>query len=357
LLLLQLSLPGQGPAPKKTVISPELLQARKEAAAELKNLKKLMLKLGCQAEAADCDSIMGKLNAPKQTMADQEPPSEFPGDKAYEKALVAWSEAGEKLARIYGDKVDRTTGEDRKELELFGKWFATFPDLAEGIRHLNRRRRFCKLPPVTQDWSGSIGGYYHGLYLQLNKDVTGLDSHKPSPGRPGWTPEGDKAAHAILARGDTAPKCIDMWLNSRFHRNPVFNWSCGRVSLGGMRGGVYSCRLAGTGSRRPIADIMTWPGDGDTDIPRTFRKELPNPFPPGINESGTVVVVLFAKPTTAKVDYELRDEKDSPVETLLLDSNQPLCFAAKNTLDAGTRYTVRIAIQGRLLHTFSFTTR
>jgi hypothetical protein len=32
-------------------------------------------------------------------------------------------------------------------------------------------------------------------------DVKGLGAHNATPGRPGWTPEGNKAARSILAWG------------------------------------------------------------------------------------------------------------------------------------------------------------
>jgi hypothetical protein len=342
--------------PPTTPVSRELVAIRKQAVGELAKLQTAMLKKGCRPEAADAEAIVAKLMAPTEAKLDKEPVGVLPSETVYEEVLKSWSEAGTSLSTIYRNGASRLQGKEREEAEFFAGWLATFPDLANGIRHLNRRRKFSKLPPVTQDWSGSIGAYYHGIYLKLNPGVKGLAVHREEPDSPGWTPEGAKAAGAILGWTGSAEAMIDMWLNSRFHRNPVLNPACARVTLGGRPGGIYSCRSMNGASRLRAPDFIIWPGDGDTGIPTSFGGELPNPFPQGMTSSGTVISIASTRRLPDGLVYRLLDAEMKPVETVTLDK-RPLCFVAKSALFGGTKYTVEVRGPKDFKLTFSFTTR
>jgi hypothetical protein len=186
--------------------------------------------------------------------------------------------------------------------------------------------------------------------------VRGLGAHQEDRALPGWSPEGEQAAGGILGWGRSSEEIMDMWLNTRFHRDPVFNRTCGRIAFGGMPNNGYSCRNAGGLLGRSTTDLITWPGDGDTDIPTTFAGELPNPFPPGMTSSGTLVVVDFGGRLPKQPAWRLLDPEQNPVETLTLDQT-PICFVAKQALKTKTTYTVEVTAAGGFKHTFSFTTR
>jgi len=151
-------------------VSKSLLEMKKGALAELNKLKGEMLKRNACSEAIDCDNIGVKLMTSLKAMPEKGASSPFPGEKAYDEVLDLWAEAGPALAKICTDAEAELKDKELDEAKLFAGWFETFPDLARGIKHLNRRRKFMKLPAVTQDWSASIGGYLHGIYLKVNKD-------------------------------------------------------------------------------------------------------------------------------------------------------------------------------------------
>jgi hypothetical protein len=339
-------------------VSAPLAEARKRAAAELNKMREAMAKKGYKAEVGDCESILGKLFAPSRPMGQKGAFSPYPGDKEYEEVLTAWSEMGTALSGIYRDAAAGLKDKELEEAQTFADWFATFGELAKGVRHLNKRRKFCRLPPVTLDWSGSLGGFLHGIYLKLNRDhpsTQGLGAHNEDPKLPGHTPEGAEAAGGILG-GGTAESIMDSWLMSRFHRDPVFSRTCGRIAFGGLPGGWWSCRSAGGMAGKTAAEAVTFPGDGDTEIPTEFGGEAPNPFPPGMTSSGTLVVVEFTGRQPKKPSWRLLDPDGREVPIVTLDK-MPICFVAKTALKGRTKYSVEVTgIDGYKL-AFSFTTR
>ena len=88
----------------------------------------------------------------------------WPGDKKYEKVLADWSETGIALAGLWKKAVPKIANEKQKEWAgIFAGWFATWPQIADGVRHLNRRRRFCKIGPVTLDLGATCGKCTKGI--------------------------------------------------------------------------------------------------------------------------------------------------------------------------------------------------
>jgi hypothetical protein len=340
--------------------SKALVEVRKAAIAELAKLRTELAKKNAKADVVDCDNIGVKLTTPAKSMPERGGAAPHPGDAVYEEILALWVEAGGALAKIYKDGADTLKDKELEEAKLFAGWFETFPEVAKGIQQLNRRRKAMKLAPVTEDWANSIGGYLHGSYLRTNKDhpsVAGLGAHNEDRKLPGYTPEGEKAAGGILAWGSDGAGTMDVWLNSRFHRSPVMDRDCGRVAFGGRRQEGWSCRSLGGMAGRPLAEIITWPGDGDTEIPTSFGSELPNPFPPGVTSSGTVIVADFGGRQPKKPEWRLLDPDKKPVEILNLDTKNPICFVAKSPLAGKTKYTVEIASADGQRITWSFTTK
>lgn len=361
ILALTLALPVAAQQPPALPPSKALLEMKKNVLAELAKLRGEMAKKNARAESMDCDNIAAKVMTPAKAMPEKSASAPFPGEAAYEEVLALWSEAGPALAKLCKDAEADLKEKELDEAKLYVGWFQTFPDLARGIRHLNRRRKFMKLPPVTEDWSASIGGYLHGIYLKVNKDqpsVAGLGAHNEDRKLPAYTPEGERAAGGILAWGGSAEGMMDMWLNSRFHRHPVMNRDCGKVAFGGRPEGGYSCRDAGGGANgRPMSEVTTWPGDGDTEIPTTFGGELPNPFPPGVTSAGTVLVADFGGRQPKKPEWRLLDPDKKPVEILNLDTKSPICFCAKSALKPKTQYTAEVLSADGMKIAWSFTTR
>lgn len=352
-LLLASPLLAQGKGPSKP-----LGEARQKACAALAEMKLAMTKKGMKGEAEDCDAIAAELKQPSKQLSAKGAGAPYPGDEAYEEVLAAWSELGKRLAGIYEEAAPSLEGREKEEAETYAGWFATWDQVGVGIRRLNRRRRFSKLGPVTCSWAGSLGGYLHGVYLEKNAhdpSVEGLGAHNEAPGLPGATPEGAEAAGGILGAGG-AEGSIDMWCGSRFHREPVLNRSVGRVSFGGLPRGWWSCREAPGGAPKQQPDVVVYPGDGDTDIPTAFFGEAPDPFPPGVRSSGTIVYVEFFKNRPKRPKWRLLDPDGAAVEILTLDEH-PLCFVAKEALKRATKYTIEVTGQDRFKFTSTFTTQ
>lgn len=353
LLLVTAPLLAQGKAPSKP-----LAEARRQASAALAEMKQQMAKTGMKGEAEDCDAILGKIALPHKGISMKGSGGGYPGDEAYEAVLVAWSDLGKKLAGVYADAAPNLDGMEKDEAEMFAGWFATWEEVARGMRRLNRRRKFCKLGLVTCSWAGSLGGYLHGRYLEKNANdpsTEGLGAHQEATGLPGYTEEGSEAAGGILGGGG-AEGSIDMWCGSRFHRDPVLNRGVGRVSFGGLPRGWWSCRAASGPSPKQQPDVVVFPGDGDTEVSCVFMGEAPDPFPPGVQSSGTVVCVEFFKNRPKKPAWRLLDPDGKEVELLTLDEH-PLCFVAKDALKPGTKYTVEVTGQGGFKFSSSFTTQ
>src|SRR5437868_659126 len=137
-------------APQQAPPSKALTEMKKGVLAELNKLKGELAKKGARNDVMDCDNIGLKLMTPSKAMPEKGASAPFPGEKAYEEVLDLWAEAGPALAKICKDAQGELKDKELDEAKLFAGWFETFPDIAKGIKHLNRRRRFMKLPAVTE---------------------------------------------------------------------------------------------------------------------------------------------------------------------------------------------------------------
>jgi hypothetical protein len=149
---------------------------------------------------------------------------------------------------------------------------------------------------------------------------------------------------------------MDSWLGSEYHREPVFSSNCSRILFGGLKDGWWSCRNGSGGAGRALGDVITYPGDGDTEIYTYFGGEGPNPLAPfGMSTSGTFVVVNFLRGKPKKPAPVLKDQDGNAVEIIVINKNNPISFVAKKPLQGETKYTVEIVgLDGKF--SFSFTT-
>ncbi len=357
-LFLALAVPafaqGKPPAPDAP-----LQAARKQAAEEVGKLRELMAKNGFKGEVDDCDGVLKRIFEPDKEIKPAGIATAWPGDERHEELLKAWSEAGDKLAAIYAEAVGKLEAPYKEEAEILAGWFGSWAHVAKGVRHLNKRRKFCKLSPVMADWSGSMGGYMHGRYLEMNKgnpSTAGLGAHNEDPKLPGYTNEGASAARGILG-GGTAEGCMDGWLGSAYHRDPVLNRNCSRVCFGGLPPyGWWSCKAAGGGGGQALGDVISFPGDGDTDISPVFGGEGPNPLAPfGETRSGTLFSVEFLRGKPKKAVVRLLDPDGKPVDLYEIQK-LPMIYAAKQPLKFASKYTIEITGQEGARVTISFTT-
>jgi hypothetical protein len=356
LLLTASSVFAQG---KPAAPNAPLLEARKKALEEIAKLKGAMAQLGYKGEMDDCDSITKKILEPSKSINDKGMGTPYPGDEKLVELMKAWGEAGDRLSAIYKDAAGQMEGEPKDEAEMFAGWFESWSHIGKGVLHLNRRRKFCKLTPVMADWSGTLGGYLHGVYMAKNRENRAAmsDPHHEDGKLPGYTLEGAAAAGGILG-GGSAEYVMDSWLGSEYHRDPVFSRNCSRVSFGGLApNGWWSCKNGGGGSGNVLGDVITFPGDGDTDISPVFGGEGPNPLAKfGMTESGTLFVMDFLRGKPKKPTVTLKDPEGNAAELLEL-GKAPMSFVAKAPLKGNTKYTVEVLGQDGTKFSFSFTTR
>ncbi|MCC6739460.1 MAG: hypothetical protein IT452_10470 [Planctomycetia bacterium] len=336
-----------------------LQEARKKALEELGKLRELMAKGGYKGEIDDCDSVVKRILEPGKEIKPAGVATPWPGEERHEEILKAWSESGDRLAAIYAEAVPQLQAPFKEDAEILAGWFASWAHVAKGVRHLNARRKFCKLTPVMADWSGSMGGYMHGRYLAMNKDepsTAGLGAHNEDPKLPGYTNEGAAAARGILG-GGTAESCMDSWLGSAYHRDPVLNRNCSRVCFGGLPPyGWWSCKAAGGGGGQALGDVISFPGDGDTNISPVFGGEGPNPLAKfGESRSGTLFSVEFLRGKPKKPTVRLLDPDGNSLDLYEIQT-LPMIYAAKKPLKFNTKYTIEIAGQDGSRVTISFTT-
>ena len=335
-----------------------LLDARKSAIEELTKLRGSMAQLGCKGEVDDCDSVMKKILEPSKSINDKGMGTPYPGDEKLAELMKTWSDAGDRLSALYKEAAEKLEGEAKEEAEMFAGWFASWSHVAKGVLHLNRRRKFCKLTPVMADWSGTLGGYLHGVYMAKNRDnrAAASDPHHEDGKLPGYTLEGAAAAGGILG-GGSSEYVMDSWLGSEYHREPVWSRNCSRVCFGGLApGGWWSCKNGGGGSGNVLADVITFPGDGDTDISPIFGGEGPNPLEKyGMSQSGTLFVIDFLRGKPKKPTVSLKDPDGNASELLEL-GKAPMSFVAKKALKENTKYTVEVLGQDGAKFSFSFTT-
>jgi hypothetical protein len=336
-----------------------LMDARKKAAEEIGKMRASMDKAGYKGEVDDCDSILKKVLEPDKLINDKGIATPYPGDERLEELMKAWGEFGDKLAAIYTEAAGQLEGAAKDEAEMFSGWFDSWKHVAKGVLHLNKRRKFCKLTPVMADWSGSMGGYLHGRYLAKNandKSTAGLGAHHEDNKLPGYTLEGASAAGGILG-GGSSEYVMDSWLGSEYHRDPVLSRNCSRVAFGGLPpNGWWSCKNAGGGSGSALAEVITFPGDGDTDISPVFGGEGPNPLDKyGMSSSGTLFSIDFLRGKPKKPTVKLLDPDGASIELLTIGT-APMSFVAKAPLKENTKYVVEVLGQDGTKFSFSWTT-
>lgn len=337
---------------------PELTEARKLAVQEIEAFRVEMLKLGYKGEADDCTSILKIMMDPTKG-GGIGTGTDHPGEEKFAELMQKWSDFGNRLAGIFRDLIPGLEGKYREDTEILVGWFETFEHVARGVQHLNRRRKFCKLTPVTADFSGSLGGYLHGLYLKRNDghpSTEGLGAHNEDPKLPGATTEGAAAAGGILG-GGSAESVMENWLGSEYHRSPVFDANCGRVAFGGLPGGWWSCRNGSGGNGRALGNVVTYPGDGDTDIQTIFANEGPNPLARyNRSSAGTMIIINFIKGKPRKPVFHLLDADGNDVKTLEVSAHNPYSFVAESPLQPNMKYTVEAVGTDGGKFSFSFTT-
>lgn len=164
--------------------------------------------------------------------------------------------------------------------------YAVDPDDWLGV--VNAYRLMSGLSPVSENTTWSRGAAAHSNYMLLN----GI-SHEETPGRPGYTVEGDLAGRNgnILAGANpsaTARDHIDMWMTAPFHAIGILRHNLTSVGFGtantvnpvspSLQSAATLDILRGLDdSRQRPSTPVVFPGRGSTVPLHQFVSETPDP--------------------------------------------------------------------------------
>lgn len=234
--------------------------------------------------------------------------------------------------------------------------------IPRALERVNAHRKAAGLEPVALDPALSKGCRLHAEYLVLNRDapqVQGLGGHKEDPKLPGYTPEGARAGMASDIGFQPPLECVEMWVNSLFHRIPLLDPNLKRVGFACASGGGGTVSVldltGGNPSVGTSSMVVLYPADGQTDVPcRFLRYELPDPIPEDKDlVAGYVITASFKLALPVKgAKARLKDAKGREVDCWVSTPEKPahpayqrntIGLIAKDPLKPGTAYTVEMS--------------
>ncbi len=248
------------------------------------------------------------------------------------------------------------------------------PADAPWLTTVNYYREMAGLNPVTEDPTLSAGAALHSCYMLQN----GI-SHDETPGKPGYTVEGQQAGtHGNVAvstaLNEKARNQIELWMTGPFHAIGILRpnlqsvgfGQCSDASTPKWHSGATLDVLRGLGPSTKLAAPIVWPGDGSTTSLGRFIVETPDPLP-FCGWSGSAGLPLIAQmpeaPTgavTASVvgpngpieTCALTSANTNGVAAAILSGNNAVVAIPRTPLAAGT-YSASITTAARTV-TWSF---
>jgi hypothetical protein len=226
--------------------------------------------------------------------------------------------------------------------------------------------------PLKLDADLCAGAQAHCRYLGLHPEQAAAwpDAHEEYPGSEGFTTAGCRAGmHSVIVTSTpTFRQAIDSWMGSYFHRLPLLDPGMMRMGWGADGSNVVlDCTTLRAETQ--YTSFLVWPYDGMQRVPTSFSPELPNPVP-GEDQSawGYPITLQYygaATPFTITL-YQGDSRAGTPVPCHFSSPSHPLnidlvppeafCLIPKQTLAAGTTYSVHAIAPGGFEKTWSFTT-
>lgn len=258
---------------------------------------------------------------------------------------------------------------------------------------LNAYRTRLHMPSVTEDPALSRGDLAHAKYLVMNYRETfaslGSLMHEEDESKPGYSPEGRKAAHSSDVKfqtrtniTDTQRMAIEWWISAPFHRPSLVNPDLRQVGFGEycertLCVAVLNCisdlPLASPGGR-PLAQPVEVPPDGVTVKSGGFGGEWPDPVSSctGYTTNSAAITLqlgmhVSAKITDASVTQTTGAAAGTKVETCaydsegytnpdpltqtrgrqILDSFGEVIMIVRDPLASGQTYRVSMTVNGK----------
>ncbi len=195
---------------------------------------------------------------------------------------------------------------------------------------LNGYRTRLKVPPVVEDPALSRGCLAHAKYLMTNYGETmahgqqpGALFHREDESKPGYSPEGLKAARTSdviyqprnkLTDDELMAQAIQWWISGPFHRAQLVNPELKQVGFGRYCEGVgcvsaldstSDSALALPGGS-PLAEPIEVPPDGATVKAPGFGGEWPDPVAscPGYSAFAPAITLQLGMHVPAKIGEE-----------------------------------------------------
>jgi uncharacterized protein YkwD len=206
---------------------------------------------------------------------------------------------------------------------------------------LNKYRTRLNVPPVEEDPALSKGCLAHAKYLVMNygrslKNI-GMLMHEESESKPGYSPEGLKAAQASdvvfqsrnrMTDDQLMGQAIEWWISGPFHRGQLVNPELKQVGFAQYCAGARCVSAMNTTSDAPLASLsgrplahpIEVPPDGATVKAPGFGGEWPSPVSscPGYSAQSPAITLNLGINVPAKVtDAHLTQTTGAAAGTIL----------------------------------------
>jgi hypothetical protein len=289
-----LSLPAKGDGDKpKTIVCKVEFRKTPEGVWVYRNLTHLRVQLGTETFVLVDANCNGVYNEPGQDgLAWEGIPWVFPLPAPSER----WCSA---TLELTGFKI----GPVGESPAVLGKPLATtVPAALPILRGVNEERVWIGLTPRPEDPKLSADLQKHCKYEAQNNTLT----HPETPGRPGYTPEGNEAGmRSILSSGSAADHVALGMVQTYFHRQDVLrpNTLAFGVAYEGAYGGIDGrthCSKA-----PPNFWPVLSPAPGQTGIGTHYGKESPDACP-GNPNAGWPVTAYFGTSKLKLKSYSLK---------------------------------------------------
>jgi uncharacterized protein YkwD len=254
------------------------------------------------------------------------------------------------------------------------------------LGYLNFYRSLAKLPPVNENESWGIGGWYHSRYMVYNDFI----GHEEDPSNSWYSSEGDLAAQSsnLVVTNSASTNdnyAIDSWMQAPFHALHILNPSLEQVGYGSFRAGDGGVQMGATldvmrglgGLPTSVEFPVLWPANGMTVPIGTHTGEYPNPLAscPGYTAPAGLPILLQLgqgevvpqvtghsfKEGNKNLEHCVFDETNYANDSIMveglgqniLDSHDAVVLIPRQPLTPGLSYTVSITTNGQT-YTWSF---
>ena len=207
------------------------------------------------------------------------------------------------------------------------------PNAEAAYDRVNSYRRRMGLSCMGFDPRIAAAAAGHCAYFLANRQVSLADPHGEREGAPGFRAErfgermirggydGHPAYETMAYVGDGA-RAVDLWVDSVWHRIPILSPWVGDLGYGGTRG--CDTMNFGWAPDEGVETPVTYPYNGQTDVPRQFdgRAESPSlPAPPAGWPSG-YPIIIYAEDLEVE-SHELLDDMMVPVSHVWITPTTP----------------------------------